>query len=203
VFDFDRFGNLYRNAANNPTAGQQNRLPFTSIEDSDINRATNKFTSASGTTYDDAGQVIVDNKFREMRFAYDANGRMVKATKTNQPDAWTVYDALGNRVATTVNDIWQLMIYDAFGKLVAEYGAAPQGTGGVKYIQQDWQGSVRTVSNSNGHITARTDHQAFGEAIGIGTGLRKIEHGYSADKATRQGYGLTGNDSATGQQHAC
>jgi hypothetical protein len=33
VFDFDRFGNLYLKAATNPTAGQQNRLPFTPIEE--------------------------------------------------------------------------------------------------------------------------------------------------------------------------
>jgi hypothetical protein len=92
------------------------------------------------------------------------------------------------------------MIYDAFGKLVAEYGVAAEGAGGVKYVQQDWQGSVRTISNNNGHIIARTDHQAFGEDIGIGVGLRKVEQGYSADKATRQGYGLTENDQ-TGQQH--
>ncbi|MGQ0540940.1 MAG: RHS repeat domain-containing protein [Blastocatellia bacterium] len=125
----------------------------------------------------------------------------MKATKTNQPDAWTVYDALGNRVGTKINDVWQLMVYDAFGKLVAEYGVAAETVGGVKYIQQDWQGSVRAVTNSNGFVVARTDHQAYGEDIGIGVGLRGVEQGYSADKATRQGYGLTENDNATGQQH--
>jgi YD repeat-containing protein len=56
----------------------------------------------------------VDNKFREMGFGYDANGRVVKATRANTPDAHTVYDALGNRVATKVNDVWQYVIYDAF-----------------------------------------------------------------------------------------
>jgi len=119
----------------------------------------------------------------------------------DQPDAWTVYDALGNRVATKINDVWQLMVYDAFGKLVAEYGVPAEGSGGVNYIQQDWQGSVRAVANSNGHVVARTDHQAFGEEIGVGVGLRKIEHGYSADRATRQGYGLTENDESSGLNH--
>jgi|GEM_PF-4689342 len=52
------------------------------------------------TTYDEAGQVVNDSKFRAMGFGYDANGRMIKATKPNTPDAATVYDALGNRVAT-------------------------------------------------------------------------------------------------------
>ncbi len=93
VFDFDRFGNKYRKAASNPTTGQANPLPFTPIEENDISKTTNRFTT--GTTYDDAGQVVADNKFRELGFAYDANGRQVKATKTNQVDAWTVFDAWG------------------------------------------------------------------------------------------------------------
>ena len=198
-FDFDRFGNLYRKAASNPTTGQQNPLPFTPIEDSDISKSTNRF--ATQTTYDDAGQVISDTKFRNLGFAYDANGRQVKATKANTPDAWTVYDALGNRVATKINNIWQYVIYDAFGKLVAEYGAASEGLGGVKYIQQDWQGSVRAVTNNNGFVVARTDHQAFGGEIVIGVGLRSIEQGYSVDKVAKQGYGSTENDVTTNQQH--
>ncbi|MGH9948963.1 MAG: hypothetical protein ACRD6X_17465 [Pyrinomonadaceae bacterium] len=133
-FDFDRFGNLYRKAASNPTSGQANPLPFTPIEDADISKATNRFTA--GTTYDEAGQVVNDAKFRDLGFAYDANGRQVKATKTSQPDAWTVYDALGNRVATKINDVWQFMIYDAFGKLVAEYGVSepPASAGGQGYL---------------------------------------------------------------------
>ncbi|MBK8150043.1 MAG: hypothetical protein IPK58_18055 [Acidobacteria bacterium] len=43
-------------------------------------------------------------------------------SEANKPDAVSVYDALGNRVAEKVNDVWQFVIYDAFGKLVAEYG---------------------------------------------------------------------------------
>ena len=205
VFDFDRFGNKYRKSASNPTTGQVNPLPFTPIEEAttpgtgDIDKATNRFRT--GTTYDDAGQVVADSKFRSLGFGYDANGRLVKATKVNQPDAWTVYDALGNRVATKINDVWQLMVYDAFGKLIAEYGVPAEGAGGVRYIQQDWQGSVRAVANSNGHVVARTDHQAFGEQIGVGVGMRKVEQGYSADKATRQGYGLTENDESSGLNH--
>ena len=201
VFDFDRFGNLYRKSASNPTTGQQNPLPTNWIEDAHIDKNTNRFTTATGTTYNDAGQVIQDNKFREMGFSYDANGRVVKATRANTPDAHTVYDALGNRVATKINDVWQYMIYDAFGKLVAEYGVAAEGAGGVKYIQQDHQGSVRTITNSNGFVVSRVDHQAFGEGIASGVGLRNTNQGYGVDPSTRQGYGLTETDDASGQQH--
>ncbi|MGH9948405.1 MAG: RHS repeat domain-containing protein, partial [Pyrinomonadaceae bacterium] len=112
-----------------------------------------------------------------------------------------VYDALGNRVASKVNDVWRFSIYDAFGKLVAEYGQADEGAGGVSYIQQDSQGSVRTVSNSNGFVISRTDHTAFGESIPNGTGLRSTTQGYWGTVATRQGYGLTERDEATGLDH--
>jgi len=199
VFDFDRFGNLYRKAANNATTGQEDPLAYTPIETSDINRATNRF--ATDTTYNEAGMVTADDKFRDMGFAYDANGRMVKATKASVADAWTVYDALGNRVAAKVNDVWRFMIYDAFGKLVAEYGQAEEGVGGVSYLQQDWQGSVRTVSNSNGYVISRIDHSAFGEAVGAAVGLRSTAQGYWGTTATRQGYGLTEKDEATGLDH--
>lgn len=79
-FDFDRFGNLYRKSANNPILGQQNPLPYTPIEDFDITKATNGF--ATGTTYDEVGNVVADNKFRSMSFVYDANGRQVRASRT-------------------------------------------------------------------------------------------------------------------------
>lgn len=200
VFDFDRFGNLYRKSASNPITGQQNPLSFTAIEDADISKSTNRFTS--NTTYDDAGQVVNDAKFRQMSFGYDANGRQIKASRTGAaPDAWTVYDASGNRVATKVNNIWQYMVYNASGRLVAEYGQLADGVGGVKYVQQDWQGSVRTTTNNNGFVTARTDHQAFGGEVGYGTGQRSIDQGYNRDATTRQSYGLTERDDATGQDH--
>lgn len=159
-------------------------------------------TGDSGTTYDEAGNVTIDNKFREMSFGYDSNGRQVKASRANVPDAWTVYDASGNRVATKVNDVWRYMVYDAGGKLVAEYGSKSNGLGGVKYIQQDWQGSVRTVTNANGFAVARTDHQAFGGDIGYGTGQRSIDQGYNRDASTLQAYAQTERDDATRLDHS-
>jgi RHS repeat-associated protein len=199
-FDFDRFGNLYRKAINNGTSGQSNPLAYTPIEDNQIEKTTNRFTSATGTTYNEAGMVVADNKFRSMGFSYDANGRQVKATKANTSDAWSVYDALGNRVATKVNDVWQFVIYDAFGKLVAEYGTQSEGLGGVSYVLQDWQGSVRASVNANGFIQARFDFTAFGEEVSLGVGLRSLEQGYTGDATTKQGYGLTEKDSS-GQNH--
>ncbi len=168
---------------------------MTQIENVDISKSTNRFLT--GTTYNDAGMVIADNKFRSMNLSYDANGRQVNATNAGtSTTATTVYDALGNRVATKVNDSWQFVIYDAFGKLVAEYGTQGEGNGGVSYVLQDWQGSVRASVNTNGFIQARFDFTAFGEEISLNVGLRSIEQGYSGDATTRQGYGLTEKDSS-------
>ncbi|MGH9949346.1 MAG: RHS repeat-associated core domain-containing protein, partial [Pyrinomonadaceae bacterium] len=48
---------------------------------------------------------------------------------------------------------------------------------------------------------SRTDHTAFGESIPNGTGLRSTAQGYWGTIATRQGYGLTERDEATGLDH--
>ncbi|MBK8148882.1 MAG: hypothetical protein IPK58_11900 [Acidobacteria bacterium] len=73
--------------------------------------------------------------------------------------------------------------------------------GGVKFYLQDWQGSVRAGLNAGGFVKSRTDNQAFGEPIEAGIGLRTTAQGFGAPASTRQGYGLTEKDSATGLNH--
>ena len=95
---FDRFGNRYLKASENPS--NQNPLAPTPIEDNNIERATNRFATNTGTVYDNAGNVVSVDKNREMDFVYDANGRMAKAIKANFPEALSVFDAGGNKVAS-------------------------------------------------------------------------------------------------------
>src|SRR5690606_33183330 len=191
---------MYRKAANNGTSGQETPIPYTPIEDGDISKSTNRFTS--DTTYDEAGNVIADAKFRSMGFGYDANGRMVKSTKTSQPDANSVYDASGMRVAECVNNVWRLLVYDVGGKLIAEYGGPEtSGAGGLSYVIQDWQGSTRVVTNAHGFVKSRNDYTAFGEDIASGTGLRTENQGFGGSDSLRQKYGLTERDDVTGLDH--
>ncbi len=199
-FDYDKFGNLYRKNSSNPTSGQETPLPYTPIEDSDISKSTNRFTS--NTTYDDAGNVTADNKFRMMTFAYDANSRMIKASKTGVPDAFSTYDAKGVRVAEKVNDIWRFLIYDVGRNLVAEYGGL-QATddGGVKYVSQDRMGSTRTILNNTGVVQGRMDYQTFGGEIGANIGLRTQTQGFGGANNLRIRYGLTERDEASGLDH--
>lgn len=131
---------MFRKAGQNPTDGQQTPLPASWIEETDISKSTNRFSS--GAVYDEAGNVVQDTRFRDSNFWYDANGRMVKAAGTNNSNTGvSVYDASGMRVAEKVDGTWRLLVYDIGGKCVAEYGGGPAADeGGVKYILQDWQG---------------------------------------------------------------
>jgi YD repeat-containing protein len=82
-FSYDRFGNRFRKAADNTTGS-----PTTNwVEDNQIDPATNGFVnSTTGITYDEAGNVTADPKFRGLQYKYDANGRMIwSATTANTP----------------------------------------------------------------------------------------------------------------------
>lgn len=209
VFDFDRYGNMYRKSANNGTSGQANPLPYTPIEETTtpgtghIEKQTNRFRT--GTTYDEAGNVTVDSRFRDQRYYYDANGRMVQAgsTMVEIPDSHSVYDAAGQRVATFNEGIvWTFFIYDAFGRMVAEYGGMTAvDECGVKYMLSDWQGSNRAVVSNAGFVLARNDYTAYGEEIQSDTGLRTMAQGFGSNLTPRQKYGLTERDQPTGLDH--
>ena len=200
-FDYDRFGNLYRKATANPTAGQESPLPFTPIENADISKNTNRFTT--NTNYDDAGNVVQDTKFRSLKFAYDANGRMIKTSNVdNMNEANSIYDASGMRVATRVYDEWKFFIYDASGKMVAEYGGTPAtDEGGVRYVFTDWQGSTRAIVGNSGFVQARQDFTAFGEQIAGNVGLRAAQASFNANSNLNQKYALTERDTASGLDH--
>ena len=198
-FDYDRFGNQYHLAQNNPTAGQPPSVALAPIEAADIDKNTNRFTANTGTTYDEAGNVITDNKFRAMSFAYDANGRVVKATKANTPEAISVYDAAGRKIAERVNDIWKFSIYDMSGKVIADYGGVSStDEGGIKYPFQDWQGSTRAITSNGGFVQSRTDYTAFGEEVGAGVGQRTAVQGFDMSSSLDQKYAQTERDAASG-----
>jgi RHS repeat-associated protein len=59
-----------------------------------------------------------------------------------------------------------IFVYDASGKLVAEYETnAPQTGGKVQYTTQDTLGSPRVLTNEKGEVTSRRDFLPFGEEI--------------------------------------
>ncbi|MBK8147467.1 MAG: hypothetical protein IPK58_04455 [Acidobacteria bacterium] len=90
-------------------------IAVTAIGTGDIDPAKNRFTTASGTAYNDNGQVVTDGKFRNLGYGTMPTDEWSGVAEANSPDAVSVYDAIGNRVAEKVNDVWQFVIYDAFG----------------------------------------------------------------------------------------
>lgn len=94
---------------------------------SDIYAATNRFINSGSTptSYDYAGNILTDTKFRGMNYTYDANGRQKSAALTDGTNSQTsVYDCAGQRVQTTVNGITGTMVYDIFGQQVADYSGS-------------------------------------------------------------------------------
>jgi len=196
-FSYDRWGNRYRKASENP-----NSLSFIAVEETDVDKLTNRI--ANNTTYDEAGNTTTDTKFRNRNYRYDANGRMVWTQATSGGnDSTAVYDALGQRIATNVNNTWRYMVYDIGGKIVAEYGqsAGMSGNNQIRYIQLDRQGSTRVVTDKVGTVAARFDYQPFGEEISASVGMRTTPQGYAGTDTSRQRYALTERDEATGLDH--
>ncbi|HKO42308.1 MAG TPA: RHS repeat-associated core domain-containing protein [Pyrinomonadaceae bacterium] len=196
-YEYDVFGNRFQKQAQNGG----NPFPQVWVEAGQIDQPTNRFNS--GVTYDNAGNVTIDSKFRNLQFQYDANNRLKQSANLDGTNAVTsIYDADGERVATMVNaQIVNVLVYDAAGQLIAEYGspvAQPQGT---QYITSDHQGSPRVITNSAGTITSRHDYAAFGEELVANVGMRSTGQGYSQPHAVRTKYAGMEADEATGMTH--
>lgn len=210
-YTYDRYGNRFQSA--NSTLG------LLAVSSSDITAGTNRFVSGVAT-YDNAGNITTDSKFRSLTYAYDANGRQTSASN----GTWTetqVYDCAGQRVQTTVNSVTRTMVYDIFGQDVADYSGSSlereniyrggallatyeAGTSAIKYVLTDSQGSTRAVMNNSGgssSVISRHDYLPFGEEIASGIGLRTGGQGYASTDTNRQKYGMTERDDTTGLDH--
>lgn len=216
-YTYDRYGNRAQSA--NSTLG----LPAVAL--TDYSTSTNRFGSGLAT-YDAAGNITTDSKFRSLSYAYDANGMQTSASQSGLSESAT-YDSAGQRVqtsVTTTGTTYRTMVYDIFGQDVADYSGSTGGTlereniyrGGqllatyesgssaIKYVLTDVQGSTRAIMNNSGtssSVIARHDYLPFGEEISSGIGLRTTTQGYGATDTNRQKYALTERDDATGLDH--
>jgi RHS repeat-associated protein len=116
TYTYDVYGNRFQAA--NATLGLQ------AVSASEIATATNRFidTGSTPTTYDLAGNITNDTKFRNLKYEYDANGRQITARLQDNSIVQTaVYDCAGQRVQTVSNNITRTTVYDIFGQSVADY----------------------------------------------------------------------------------
>src|SRR5690606_26747939 len=82
------------------------------------------------------------------------------------------------------NDVVTVFVYDAGGKLVAEYASEISQDPKVSYTTADHLGSPRILTDENGATISRRDFHPFGEEIL--TTHRHPDHGYTPDDVTRR-----------------
>jgi RHS repeat-associated protein len=184
TFIFDRYGN--RNFDRNNTT-QPASFSNPSVSDPTVNTVNNRFASGQGWVYDAAGNVITDAEGRT--FTYDAENKQKEVKNSSAATLGTYYfDGDGKRVKKFVPGTGEttIFVYDAGGKMVAEYSTNLSSTPQVQYLTNDYLGTPRIITNALGTINARTDYMPYGEEI-IALGGRSSTDKYVADDV-RQGF---------------
>jgi RHS repeat-associated protein len=198
TFKYDRHGN--RNFVEADTTTLTRLCPNSTIctndrnkENPEIDPLNNRIKEHQDSDnvkdyeYDLAGNIKRDADGRT--FTYDSEDKQVKVESNNQLIGEYWYDGDGRRVKKkTYGQITEetIFIYDALGKLVAEYSNQPSNNPQVSYMTTDTLGSPRIITDKNGHVSARHDFRPFGEEITRANygadDVRKKFTGYERDK---------------------
>jgi RHS repeat-associated protein len=108
----------------------------------------------------------------------------------NQMIGHYFYNGDGKRVKKYVPATGEttLFVYDASGKVVAEYSTivTPPSEAKVSYLTTDHLGTPRVITDQAGNVTSRLDFLPFGEEIPTGTGGRTTAQGYFGVDSIRQ-----------------
>ncbi len=194
TFTFDRYGNRRFDEVNTTMPAS---FANPAVTNPTISTSNNRLTS-SGYSYDAAGNTTYDAALR--KFTYDGENKQTKVESTNssQQVTGTVgeywYDGDGKRVKKIAGDEVTIFVYDAAGKLVAEYSTivASAEDAKVAYLTNDHLGSPRINTDANGAATARHDYHPFGEEIV--TSQRISALGYADDSVRKQFTGYERDD---------
>jgi RHS repeat-associated protein len=196
TFSFDRYGNRSFDQAN---TSQPASFAAPNITNPTMDVANNRFTTGQGYTYDLVGNVVSDAEGRT--FTYDAENKQKEAKNSSNATLGTYYfDGDGKRVKKISAPETTIFVYDAGGKLVAEYSTNLSSTPQLQYLTSDNLGTPRINTDANGQILSRTDYMPYGEEI-IGLGGRSSADKYVADDV-RQGFTGYINDGETGLDFA-
>jgi RHS repeat-associated protein len=163
TFKYDRYGNRTFDTTNNNTTTLLSGCPVNVCNPS-ANTQNNKLV---GTNYDEVGNTKIEASGQS--YDYDAENKMVKAKNASGTTLGDYfYDGDGKRIKKIVpNGETTIFVYDASGKMVAEYSTvtASQSEAKINYTTNDHLGSPRINTDTNGNIIARHDLMPFGEEI--------------------------------------
>jgi RHS repeat-associated protein len=206
TYVFDRYGNRNFDAANNNTTNLVGTLP--KVTNPEILPANNRLkTDQDGDNvvdylYDASGNLTkdVDNK----RFGYDAENKQVQYFASNNqsttPNGTYFFDGDGKRVKKISPTETTIFVYDAGGKLVAEYSTQQADTPKINYTTNDHLGSPRITTDQNGQVISRSDYQPYGEEIA--STQRTANLGYTVQDSVKQGFTGYIKDDETGLDYA-
>lgn len=200
TFTYDRYGNR--------TVVTGQTTPSMVGPNPVINPANNRITPQVGEGYafDTAGNMTFDKDGR--KFVFDGENKVV--TFFGNPGAPTTvtaeyrYDADGKRVKKVVGNVTTLFVYDAMGKMIAEYAInAPQPEPRTQFLTADMLSSQRVISDGQGTVTSRRDFAPFGEELPGNTTNRQASQGYaSATDKTKQKFATYERDDESGLDFA-
>lgn len=197
TFTYDRYGNRNFDAANTTTLGSCSTAQCNPTVDS----SNNRFTTGQGYTYDLSGNLVQDAQNRTFYFDGENKQKEVRDASNNSIGQY-LYDGDAKRVKKLSSADTTVFIYDASGKLAAEYllTSAPTTAPTTSYLTSDTLGSPRVITDSSGNIQSRRDFMPFGEEIS-GFGNRTSTIGYQAN-STRQKFTSHERDEETIQDYA-
>lgn len=181
TFLYDRFGNRTFDTSNNNTTTISGCAA--NICNPAINTTDNRFSDNQGYVYDAAGNLKNDNG---KQFFYNGENKQIQFTDASGFQNTYSYDGDGRRVRKNSSTENVLFVYDAFGRLAAEYqiGGQTSQTAQTKYTTTDSLGSPRIITKQDGTVDSRRDFLPFGEEIAASVGARSNVQGYAASADT-------------------
>ncbi len=214
TFKYDRYGNRNFDEANTTTLPKNcGTSPNFTVCTADkkvvnpaVNTSDNRLSTGDGYVFDNAGNTTRDAELR--KFTYDGENKQIKVETINSGGTVTgtvgeyVYDGDGKRIKKkgyTANVLTEetIFVYDAAGRLVAEYSTAIASTVNAKisYLTNDHLGSPRINTDAIGNAIARHDYHPFGdEIIAAVTSQRASGLGYAEDSMRKQFTGYERDD---------
>jgi RHS repeat-associated protein len=177
TFSYDSYGNMWVSGSSGvPLAGN--------TPTSNVYSTANRI---SGSSYDASGNQLAVNGDTA---TYDAENRLSTVTEPPSMGGGTetlVYDGSGRRVQKILPSGTTNYVYDAFGRLAAEYSTNPsQSPCTTCYLSYDHLGSVRMVTDASAHVIARHDFLPFGEELASSGAGRNGQWGAGNDNVAQK-----------------
>src|SRR5690606_22346676 len=165
TFEFDRYGNRNFVEANTTFTGFDKLCEsdtalceeLRQLLNPEVNQTDNRLRTSNGYVFDESGNTTRDPQLR--KFTYNAENKQIKVESVNSGGTVTgtigeyVYDGDGKRIKKIVpmaiapfNDEVTVFVYDAAGKLVAEYATVISQDPKVSYTTADHLGSPRILT---------------------------------------------------------